>query len=77
MIEQQIIENPQEAELKVKKIRYFTALTLKYLPSMKLLVKGGKLGSENSWRNVMEHSITEVAVVEVLVNSIGLFNTAI
>lgn len=68
------IENPQEAELKLKKIRYFTALTLKYLPSMRLLIRGAKLGEKSGWRNVMEHSITEVAVADALADSIGLSN---
>jgi len=67
-----------------KKINYFQTLTTRYLPEMRLLLKGGKLvrrdnehkklslGDRQRWINVTEHCLVAAAEAEELANALGL-----
>lgn len=45
---------------------YFSKLALEHIPEMRLLIRGGGLKKTEGWRNVVEHSISQLAASEVL-----------
>lgn len=48
------------------KRKFFQDLAAVHFPEMKLLIRGGKLSKKDNWRNVAEHCLVQVAVVDEL-----------
>lgn len=66
------IRENDEGFKKRKRIEFFSGLALKHIPEMRLLFRGGKLTKPSGWRNVVEHSLVQVAVAETLAENIRL-----
>lgn len=64
---------PPDSEINPgKKRKYFQKLAMKYLPGMRLMLRGGRLSKAEGWRNVMEHCIAQVAAAESLCDLLKL-----
>lgn len=63
---------PDETKPRQSKRDFFEQLALSHLPEMRLLFRGGKLYKKDQWRNIVEHSLVQVAVADELSDLIGL-----
>lgn len=61
----EVITNPKSSA-------YFTDLAFKHLPEMKLLIGGGKLSKKEGWRNVAQHCILQIAVMDIMCDFLQL-----
>jgi hypothetical protein len=62
-------------EYRLKRKKYYSSFALQYMGEMKILQKGGILGTgdgNESWRNISEHVLTEGVVADVLAEALSL-----
>ncbi|MBL7036447.1 hypothetical protein ISR94_01175 [Candidatus Microgenomates bacterium] len=56
----------------IGRTNYFQGLAWSVYPGMRLLFRGGKLSKKDKWRNVAEHCLVQVAVVDKLTDLLKL-----
>ena len=66
----ELIDQSETTDL--KKRRYFADLAMRYLPQMRLDLRGGGLWKSDGWRNVLEHCLVQTASSEVLADLLKL-----
>lgn len=62
---------PKSAK-EIGRTEYFKNLAWSVYPEMRLLFRGGKLSKKDKWRNVVEHCLVQVTVVDELTNLLKL-----
>lgn len=62
----------KDRELKAK---FFHKVAVRYLPEMRLVLRGGKLWKKEGWRNVVQHCLIQAAAAEVISEILGLPNS--
>ena len=55
-----------------QRVLFFSRLAMSHIPEMRLLFRGGKLWETSGWRNVVEHSLVQVAISEELAELLDL-----